>query len=379
MQINYSSLLVISKRKDIIFFSQTYLGDFIPVTVIPELVPESEYFITLILYDCSYTTIEELEKLKSNFSKERLSKIVFIVPIETPVAIKCAIFSISRFSLPYPCRKQHFVDYIKNYIAENKPEITYNSIKKVAESSVANKVVNSLFGSSDAMENLRREIVNYARFDTTLLLCGESGTGKTTIARLIHKLSPRKAGRFVGINSSIISNNLADAALFGAVEGAYTDGKGQEGFFQDAHGGTLFFDEISSTSLEFQSKLLTVLDSGEFFKVGSNTKIKVDVRTLFATNDDLEIKMAAGLFRKDLYYRISANVIRIPPLREHPCDIVAIAKAIVSEHDKRFSENALKKMEDYGWPGNVRQLEQCVQRAVFFSDGEVIHEDSIFF
>ena len=146
-----------------------------------------------------------------------------------------------------------------------------------------------------------------------------------------------------------------------AVEGAYTDGKGQQGFFQDADGGTLFFDEISSTSLEFQSKLLTVLDSGEIFKVGSNSKIKVNVRTIFATNEKLELKIAEGLFRKDLYYRISANIIRIPPLRERRCDIVEIAKEIAKTKDKIFTEGALRKLEEYSWPGNVRQLEQCIE------------------
>ena len=226
---------------------------------------------------------------------------------------------------------------------------------------------------------VKKDIMNYAKFDTALLLCGESGTGKSTIARLIHQLSPRKKGNFVGINSSVISNSLADAALFGAVEGAYTDSKGQQGFFQDADGGTLFFDEISSTSLEFQSKLLTVLDSGEIYKVGSHSKIKVNVRTIFATNERLEVKIAEGLFRKDLFYRISANVIKIPPLRERRCDIIEIANEIAKQKGKVIDERALKKLEEYSWPGNVRQLEQCIDRAIYFSNGNMIDEDNIVF
>lgn len=379
MFLNYTNIIIVSKRKDIIYCAQTYLSNIIPVNVASELTSECDYIISLIIYDCSYATLSDFEKLKNNFSKPRLSKIIFIIPIETPPEIKRVVSEISRFVMPYPCKKNYLTKYIKTFLSENMQEVTYNSIKKAATSGVYNKVVNSLFGSSEAMSKLKREIMNYAGFDSTLLLCGESGTGKSTIARLIHQLSARKNGNFVGINSSVISNNLADAALFGAVEGAYTDCKGQQGFFQDAEGGTLFFDEISSTSLEFQSKLLTVLDSGEFYKVGSHSKIKANVRAIFATNEDLEVKMLEGLFRRDLYYRISANIIRIPPLRERRCDIVEIAKEIAKSRGKVFTEQALSKLEEYSWPGNVRQLEQCIERAEFFSNGNVIDEDNIIF
>ena len=379
MLVNYTNIIIVSKRKDIAYFTKTYLSEIMPASVVTELKPGSDYFLSLILYDCSYAVLSDFEKLRNNFSKERLSKIIFIVPIETLPEIKSIIFEISNFVLPYPCKKQCLINYIKNFLSENMQEVTYNSIKKVAASAVYNNVVNSLFGSSEAMCIVKKEIMNYAKFDTTLLLCGESGTGKSTIARLIHQLSLRKNGNFVGINSSVISNSLADAALFGAVEGAYTDSKGQQGFFQDADGGTLFFDEISSTSLEFQSKLLTVLDTGEIYKVGSHSKIKVDVRTIFATNEKLEQKIAEGLFRKDLYYRISANVINIPPLRERRCDIIEIAKEIAKQKDKIIADRALKRLEEYNWPGNVRQLEQCIERAVYFSTGNLIDEDNIVF
>ena len=379
MFVNYTNIIIVSKRKDIAYFTKTYLSEIMPVAIVTELTPGCDNFLSLIIYDCSYAVLSDFEKLRSNFSRERLSKIIFIVPMETLPGIKSQIFEISSFALPYPCKKQHLVNYIKNFLSENMQEVTYNSIKKAAASAVYNNVVNSLFGSSQAMCQVKKEIMNYAKFDTTLLLCGESGTGKSTIARLIHQLSLRKNGNFVGINSSVISNSLADAALFGAVEGAYTDSKGQQGFFQDADGGTLFFDEISSTSLEFQSKLLTVLDTGEIYKVGSHSKIKVDVRTIFATNEKLEQKIAEGLFRKDLYYRISANVINIPPLRERRCDIIEIAKEIAKQKDKIIADRALKRLEEYNWPGNVRQLEQCIERAVYFSTGNLIDEDNIVF
>ena len=379
MFVNYTNIIIVSKRKDILYCIKTYLSNLLPVSFVPELSPDCDYFISLIMYDCSDAILSDFETLRKNFSRERLSKIIFIVPIEAPLEIKKAVFEVSKFVLPFPCKKQYLTNYVKTYLSKNMQEVTYNSIKKAAASSVYNNVVNSLIGSSEAMCHIKKEITNYAKFDTTLLLCGESGTGKSTIARLIHQLSPRKNGNFVGVNSSVISNNLADTALFGAVEGAYTDGKGQQGFFQDADGGTLFFDEISSTTLEFQSKLLTVLDSGEIFKVGSNSKIKVDVRTIFATNEKLELKIAEGLFRKDLYYRISANIIRIPPLRERRCDIVEIAREIAKTKDKIFTEGALRKLEEYSWPGNVRQLEQCIERAVYFSTGNLIDEDNIVF
>lgn len=379
MYINFTNILVVSKRTDIIYFTTTYLNDLIPVTVIPEVTSENDYFISLILYDCSFVSEKELEHFIKSFSTNRFSKIVFIIPIEASGKIKKEFFSVSKYVLPFPCKKQYLIEYIKKCIAENKQEVNYNSIKRVAAGSVSNPVVNSLFGCSKEMQLLKQQIVAYAKFDSPLLLCGESGTGKSTIAKLIHELSSRKKANFVGVNSSFLSNSLADAALFGAVEGAYTDGKGQQGFFMDADRGTLFFDEISSTSIEFQSKLLSTLDSGEFFMVGSNIKYKVDVRTIFATNDDLEEKMIEGKFRRDLYFRISANIIKIPPLRNRPCDIIVIANEIAKNKKKTFSEGALKKLQCYEWPGNVRELENCINRAVVLSDDNIIRENNIFF
>jgi len=210
---------------------------------------------------------------------------------------------------------------------------------------------------------------------STVLMSGESGVGKSLIARAIHTLSPRKSGPYVELACGSIPETLLESELFGHVKGAFTGAHAdKQGKFFAAHGGTLFLDEINSASPAMQLKLLRVLQERKFEPVGSNETIEVDVRVVLASNQPLEELVARGTFRQDLYYRINVVRIDLPPLRERTCDIPLLAKHFLEKHARElgkqlvgFSDEALAALERYSFPGNVRELENIVERAAVLS------------
>jgi DNA-binding NtrC family response regulator len=212
---------------------------------------------------------------------------------------------------------------------------------------------------------------------TTVLICGESGTGKSLLARVIHAHSPRRGGALVEVSCGAVADTLLESELFGHVRGAFTGASAdKEGKFAAADGGTIFLDEISSASPQLQLKLLRVIQERRFEPVGSNRTREVDVRVLLATNRDLSAEVKAGRFREDLYYRINVVSIELPPLRERAGDIPLLAKHFLekylegtSKSTLGFSPEAMEAMHRYRWPGNVRELENCVERAVVLSRG----------
>ena len=211
-----------------------------------------------------------------------------------------------------------------------------------------------------------------AQSDVTVLLTGETGTGKERTARLIHQLSPRRAGRFVAINCGALSENLLESELFGHERGAFTGALAQKkGKFEQANGGTLFLDEIAEISPAMQVKLLRVLQERELQRVGGHEDIRVDVRIIAATNQDLHALVAERKFRQDLFYRLNVFPLYIPPLRERVEDIPLIAQHLLDRHAaaqkkavKGFIGETLEVLVRYRWPGNVRELENVIERAV---------------
>ena len=216
--------------------------------------------------------------------------------------------------------------------------------------------------------------------DANVLLTGESGAGKGTIARALHAASPRAARPLLSVNAGGLSEGVFESELFGHVKGAFTDAKADRvGRFEMADGGTLFLDEIANVPMGLQAKLLRVVESGEFERVGSSRTRKVDVRILSATNADLRAEVAAGRFRQDLLFRLNTIEIAIPPLRERPEDIPALADHFLAAHAQRyrkrvsgFDASALAALAGHGWPGNVRELDHAVERAVLMAQGERI-------
>jgi len=251
------------------------------------------------------------------------------------------------------------------------------------ESDPSDSPLPGLIGDGPAMRKVYRLIRLVAPAPASVLLVGETGTGKELVARVIHRLSPRSDGPYVRVNCGALSESLLESELFGHVKGAFTGAlDNKTGRFEAAHGGTIFLDEISSMSAKLQVKLLRVLQEREFERVGESRTIKVDTRVIAATNQFLEDEIDAGRFREDLYYRLNVVPIYLPPLRERREDIPALAQHFVehySEENRRdpveFKEDVLKILLAHDWPGNVRELENCIERAVVLSHGRTFTAD----
>ncbi len=233
---------------------------------------------------------------------------------------------------------------------------------------------------SSRMREVLEMIERVAQSTATVLLRGESGTGKSLIARLIHYNSPRAQGPFVTVACTALPENLIESELFGYERGAFTGALSRKpGLFEQARGGTIFLDEIGDLPLTLQAKLLHVIQEKEFYRLGSTKPTKVDVRIITATNRNLEELLERGLFREDLYYRLNVFPIYVPPLRERVPDIIPLAEFFLEKYAKeygkqikRLSSPAIDLLVQYHWPGNVRELENVIERAVIVCDEEVI-------
>ncbi len=234
--------------------------------------------------------------------------------------------------------------------------------------------------SSEAMREVIRTVERVAPSDVTVLITGESGTGKEIIADLLHAMSHRRSGRIIKINCAALPRELIESELFGAVKGAYTGAHtDREGLFRQAEGGTLFLDEISEMPVDTQSKLLRVLQDQEVRPVGGKTSYKTNCRVIAATNRKPEEAIKEGKLREDLYYRISAISVHLPPLRERREDIMPLANAFLKRfaaQAKRpisgFTPAAIERLTAFDWPGNVRQLQNEIQRAVLLCEGPLV-------
>jgi two-component system response regulator AtoC len=244
----------------------------------------------------------------------------------------------------------------------------------------------NIVGTSEAVQELMRQVRKVAPIKTTVLLHGESGTGKELVARAIHELSPRGSLPFVAVNCGAIPGELMESELFGHVKGAFTDAsRNKKGLFSEADGGTLFLDEVGELPLGLQVKLLRVLQEEEIRRVGDTRSEKVDVRVVAASARDLSRAVKEGQFREDLYYRLNVVGIRLPPLRDRPEDIPLLARHFLARGARLrpdapvtgFSPAALEAMEGYRWPGNVRELEHAVERALVLCEGPEVREEDL--
>jgi two-component system response regulator PilR (NtrC family) len=222
------------------------------------------------------------------------------------------------------------------------------------------------------MQELFRIIPKVSRNNSNVLIAGESGTGKELVAAALHNLSPRSEGNFVALNCAAFPEGLLESELFGHMKGSFTGAhQNKEGLFEVANGGTLFLDEVAEMPLNLQSKLLRAIENGTFRRIGGTTDIQVDTRIISATNKDLKREAETGSFREDLFFRLNVIPLRIPPLRERRDDIPLLVEYFIrryAEGERRFSEDALQVLMDYEWKGNVRELENMVERVLLFSD-----------
>ncbi len=244
---------------------------------------------------------------------------------------------------------------------------------------------NIIFGHSEVMQAVRSRLGKVAAANVPVLITGESGTGKDIIARLIHGLSPWKTGPYVKVNCPAIPGTLLESELFGYEKGAFTGAVGSKpGRVELAHRGTLFLDEISELDPSLQSKLLQLLQDGQFCRIGAQEDKKVEVRVVCATNRHLEAEIEAGTFRQDLYYRINVVNIRMPALRERRGDIEDLCGYFLDYYNRKFncrarplSNEVLAVLQKYHWPGNIRELENMIKRYVILGHEEVITNDLV--
>lgn len=242
------------------------------------------------------------------------------------------------------------------------------------------RLIPGLIGVSPSMQEVYRITRKAANSQASVLLIGETGTGKELIARALHRMSVRASGPMVKVNCGALSESLLESELFGHVRGSFTGAvSNRTGRFEAAHTGSLFLDEINSTGLSLQVKLLRVLQEREFERVGDTQTIRVDVRVIAASNRDLWSLVKKGDFREDLYWRLNVIPIRIPPLRERPADVRQLIGFFTQYYSQansvnitRISETALEALEGYSWPGNVRELQNYIERAIVLSEDDTI-------
>lgn len=243
------------------------------------------------------------------------------------------------------------------------------------------KLIPEIIGESKEILNVKKLAIKASQTNSTLLLLGESGTGKTLLGKSIHNNSKNRDKPFIHVNCGSLPETLLESELFGYEKGAFTGARdeGKPGLFELAHGGTIFLDEIGEISPTLQVKLLQVLQDKSFFKIGGKKNIKVDVRIIVATNKNLEEEIIKGKFREDLYYRINVFPIWIPPLRERKEDIYQLVEHIIPKiceriglKEKRISMEAMSVLLDYDWPGNIRELENVLERAINMTEGNTI-------
>ncbi|MGE5701308.1 MAG: sigma-54 interaction domain-containing protein [Clostridia bacterium] len=259
------------------------------------------------------------------------------------------------------------------------------SVKEELDKLRNNKQLSDVRWSSQAMLKVENTIRKVAEIDVSVLLTGESGVGKTTFARELHRLSSRNKKPFVEINCGSIPESLLESELFGFEPGAFSGAslKGKKGLVEQAEGGTLFLDEIGELPLKLQVKLLTLIQEKTFYRVGGTVPKKVDFRLVAATNVDLNEKVERGEFRRDLYFRLIVFPIQIPPLRERTDDILGLLLVFLERYSRlykkkiQFHQRTIDKLIEYSWPGNVRELEHLVQRLVLTVDNGMIQVDDL--
>ncbi len=346
---------------------------------IPYLVSNFEY--DVILLDMNFT--RDLSSGKEGF--EWLDRILDINP-EIAVVMFTAYGDVE---MAVRAIKAGAVDFVLKPWENEKLLATIQSAfnKRAAKKEkTAPAPDNLLVGKSPAMQQVFDTVSKVAGTDANILILGENGTGKDMLARHIHRESLRHDKPFVSVDLGAISETLFESELFGHVKGAFTDAREDRvGRFEEANGGTIYLDEIGNISIPFQAKLLTVLQNRSITRVGSNKLVPIDVRLICATNRNIQHMAAQHLFRQDLLYRINTIEIHLPPLRERQEDIIALAEHFLQMYRDKYKrpvnslhESLAQQLIQYNWPGNIRELQHAMERAVILSQGKVLQPKDVF-
>ncbi|MCP3901180.1 MAG: sigma-54-dependent Fis family transcriptional regulator [Desulfobacteraceae bacterium] len=333
--------------------------------------------IHLVITDLKLPKVSGMEVL--NFIKEKDPEIPVIV-ITAFGSIENAVKAIQEGAFDYvtkPFKEERLQLSVKKALKISR--LTYE-VRYLRQEIEGRYTFKNIVGDSEKICDVLKLAGSVSNTDTTVLITGESGTGKELLSRATHVNSPRSSGPFLAVNCAAIPSNLLEAELFGYEKGAFTGAyKRTKGKFEIAAGGTIFLDEIGDMKLDVQAKLLRILETREFERLGGSKIIKTDVRIIAATNKKLEEMVEQKLFREDLFYRINVFPVHIPPLRERKEDILKLSNHFILEFSKTFgrktpelSEKANKKLLQYSWKGNIRELKNVIERAMILSKGSQI-------
>lgn len=309
-----------------------------------------------------------------------------IILITTSKEVEYAIEAIENGAFDYAIKPLHLeqLSIVVNRAARfSKLHLENEGLKSALE--IQNSSIPLFLGKSPSLARVTAHARRVAKSSSSLLITGESGTGKDVLARSIHLMSDRSKGPFVAINCSAIPNNLLESELFGHTKGAFTGAVDKKiGLFEEATGGTLFLDEIGDMNYQLQSKILRVLQDRKIRRLGENQDIDIDVRIISATHKNLEVLIAEKKFREDLYYRLNVIPLHIPPLRQRIEDIVPLTNLFLKKYSQingnkitSITKNAYEYLCQYSWPGNVRELENAIERAIILCDGNQIEESDL--
>ena len=374
---NYLKLSLISQRQTLINLTEAMCSEETKLTVASDFSQIKFSEISLLLIDACVFNDFDLGNLECGEKFSDFS--ICIVTPDLPSQVVHYVEKNYKYILSFPINADYFRSYcirVRTIVSKSRK----NGIPGDIDSPLVPDSFSGYFiGNSTVIKKIRSQILDASCSPAPVLILGETGVGKTTAAEVIHKLSDRKQKKMVSVSLSTVVESLAESSFFGHIRGAFTNADHEgRGFFEIANGSTLFLDELGVASLSIQAMFLTVLDTGNFTKIGSNIQKHTDARMIFATNADLEEMIRSGAFLQALYFRICDNVIRIPPLRAHTEDIPDMAVRYLG-NDFSITEDAIARLEEYSWPGNIRELHKCLKKACRQTHNKVITADTIDF
>ena len=342
----------------------------------------SSNIVDVILLDLKLGNVDGIEVLKTIKS---INEDIQVIIMTAFGSIKSSVNAIKEGAFHYitkPLDMEELLIYIQKALEYKKLSGSLTNLKEVVNREYG---IEGIIGQSEALQQVLKRVIKIKDIDSTVLITGESGTGKDLIAKALHFQGIRRDENFQVVNCAAIPSNLLESELFGYEKGAFTGAEKKKlGKIQLAHKGTLFLDEIGEMDLQLQAKILRVVEDMQVVPLGGEKGVYVDVRIIAATNKDLEEEVNAGRFREDLYYRLNVITIKLPPLRERKGDIPIFLDYFLKKYNKKlnksikgFEKAVVKALESYNYPGNVRELENLIERLVALSDEELITLDDL--